>query len=65
MINKGITCMKSSNLQLQKISYTAFFIGLYDETTCHQKESGIQNSLASIQALAIVFRRSELIEIAH
>lgn len=57
--------MKSPNLQLHKISYIAFFIGLYDEKTSHQKESGIQNSLASIQALDIVFRRSELIEIAH
>lgn len=54
--------MKSSRLQLRKISLIEFLLGIQDEKTFDKIESTIHESLKSIKPVDIVFNKAELIE---
>ena len=54
--------MKSSSLQLRKISLIEYLLGIQDEKTFDKIESNIHKSLKSIKPVDIVFSKSELIE---
>jgi hypothetical protein len=54
--------MKSSSLQLRKISLIEFLLGIQDEKTYDKIESTIHESLKSIKPVDIVFTKEELIE---
>ena len=54
--------MKSSSLQLRKISLIEYLLGIQDEKTFDKIEATIHKSLKSIKPVAIVFTKSELIE---
>lgn len=57
--------MKSSSLQLRKISLIEFLLGIQDEKTFDKIESTIHESLKSIKPVDIVFNKAELIERAN
>ena len=57
--------MKSSSLQLRKISLIEYLLGIQDEKTFDKIESTIHESLKSIKPVDIVFTKEELIEIAE
>jgi hypothetical protein len=57
--------MKSSSLQLRKISLIEYLLGIQDEKTFDKIESTIYKSLKSIKAVDIVFTKDELIERAE
>jgi len=54
--------MKSSSLQLRKISLIEYLLGIQDEKIFDKIESTIHKSLKSIKPVDIVFSQSELIE---
>jgi hypothetical protein len=54
--------MKSSSLQLRKISLIEYLLGIQDEKTFDKIEATIHKSLKSIKPVDIVFAKSELIE---
>jgi len=54
--------MKSSSLQLRKISLIEYLLGIQDEKTFDKIEATIHKSLKSIKPVDIVFTKSELIE---
>jgi hypothetical protein len=54
--------MKSSSLQLRKISLIEYLLGIQDEKTFDKIEATIYKSLKSIKPVDIVFTKSELIE---
>lgn len=57
--------MKSSSLQLRKISLIEYLQGIKDEKTFDKIESTIHKRLKSIKPVDIVFSKSELIERAE
>jgi hypothetical protein len=57
--------MRSTNLQLRKISLIEFLLGIQDEKTFAKVESTIQKSIKSLKANDIVFTKSEIIERAE
>jgi hypothetical protein len=57
--------MKSSSLQLRKISLIEYLLGIQDEKTFDKIESTIYKSLKSIKAVDIVFTKDEIIERAE
>jgi hypothetical protein len=57
--------MKSSSLQLRKISLIEYLLGIQDEKTFDKIESSIQKSLKSIKPVDIVFSKNELVERAE
>ena len=54
--------MKSSSLQLRKITLIEYLLGIQDEKTFDKIEATIHKSLKSIKPVDIVFTKSELIE---
>ena len=50
--------MKSSSLQLRKISLIEYLLGIQDEKTFDKIESSIQKSLKSIKPVDIVFSKN-------
>ncbi len=60
-----INDMKSSSLQLRKISLIEYLLGIQDEKTFDKIESSIQKSLKSIKPVDIVFSKNELVERAE
>jgi hypothetical protein len=54
--------MKSSSLQLRKISLIEYLLGIQDEKTFDKIESTIHKSLKSIKPVDIVFSKNELIQ---
>ena len=57
--------MKSSSLQLRKISLIEYLLGIQDEKTFDKIESTIYKSLKSIKPVDVVFTKEELIERAE
>ena len=57
--------MKSSSLQLRKISLIEYLLGIQDEKTFDKIESSIQESLKTIKPVDIVFSKNELVERAE
>ena len=54
--------MKSSSLQLRKISLIEYLLGIQDEKIFDQVESTIHKSLKNIKPVDIVFTKEELLE---
>jgi hypothetical protein len=54
--------MKSSSLQLRKITLIEYLIGIQDEKTFDKIESTIHKSLKSIKRVDIVYSKNELVE---
>ena len=54
--------MKSSSLQLRKISLIEYLLGIQDEKVFDKIESTIHKSLKSVNPVDIVFTKNELIE---
>lgn len=57
--------MKSTNLQLRKMSLIEFLLGIQDEKTFAKVESTIQKSIKSVKPNDIVFTKKELVERAE
>jgi hypothetical protein len=57
--------MKSSSLQLRKISLIEYLLGIQDEKIFDKVESNIHKSLKSINPIDIVFTKEEIIERAE
>jgi len=57
--------MKSSSLQLRKISLIEYLLGIQDEKTFSKVESTIHKSLKSVNPIDIVFTKDEIIERAE
>ena len=57
--------MKSSSLQLRKISLIEYLLGIQDEKIFDKIESSIQKSLKAIKPVDIVFSKNELVERAE
>ena len=57
--------MKSSNLQLRKISLIEYLLGIQDEKTFDKVESNIHKSLKSVKPVDIVFTKEQIIERAE
>ena len=57
--------MKSSSLQLRKISLIEYLLGIQDEKIFTKVESTIHKSLKSINPIDIVFTKDEIIERAE
>ena len=57
--------MKSSSLQLRKISLIEYLLGIQDEKIFAKVESTIHKSLKSVNPIDIVFTKDELIERAE
>ncbi len=54
--------MKSSNLQLRKMSLIEYLLGIQDEKIFDQVETKIQETLKSIKPVDIIFTTDQLIE---
>ena len=57
--------MRSTNLQLRKISLIEFLLGIQDEKTFAKVESTIQKSIKSVKPSDIIFTKHEIIERAE
>jgi len=57
--------MKSSSLQLRKISLIEYLLGIQDEKIFDKVESTIHKNLKSVKPVDIVFTKDELIERAE
>ena len=57
--------MRSTNLQLRKISLIEFLLGIQDEKTFAKVESTIQKSIKSVKPGDIIFTKPEIIERAE
>ncbi len=57
--------MKSSTLQLRKISLIEYLLGIQDEKVFAKVESTILKSIKSVKPADIVFSKNELIERAE
>jgi len=57
--------MKSSSLQLRKISLIEYLLGIQDEKIFDKVESNIHKSLKSVKPVDIVFTKDEIIERAE
>ncbi|MBX3164900.1 MAG: hypothetical protein KF900_10515 [Bacteroidetes bacterium] len=57
--------MKSSSLQLRKISLIEFLLGIQDEKVFDKVESTIHKSLKAVKPIDIVFTKEELVERAE
>ena len=57
--------MKSSSLQLRKISLIEYLLGIQDEKIFDKVESTIHKSLKSVSPSDIVFSKEEIIERAE
>ena len=57
--------MKSSSLQLRKISLIEYLLGIQDEKNFDKVESNIHKSLKSVHPMDIVFTKNEIIERAE
>jgi hypothetical protein len=57
--------MKSSSLQLRKISLIEYLLGIQDEKIFDKVESNIHKSLKSVKPVDIVFKKDEIIERAE
>ncbi len=57
--------MKSSSLQLRKISLIEYLLGIQDEKIFDKVESTIHKSLKSVKPVDIVFTKEELVERAE
>jgi hypothetical protein len=57
--------MKSSSLQLRKISLIEYLLGIQDEKTFDKVESTIHKSLKSVNPMDIIFTKDEVIERAE
>jgi hypothetical protein len=57
--------MKSSNLQLRKISLIEFLLGIQDEEVFDKLESTIHKSLKSVKPTDFVFSREEVAQRAE
>ncbi len=57
--------MKSSSLQLRKISLIEYLLGIQDEKIFDKVESNIHKSLKSVNPIDIVFTKDEIIERAE
>jgi hypothetical protein len=57
--------MKSSSLQLRKISLIEYLLGIQDEKVFAKVESNIQKSIKSIKPSDIVLNKDEIIERAE
>jgi hypothetical protein len=54
--------MKSSSLQLRKMSLIEYLLGIQDEKIFDKVESNIHKSLKSVKPVDIVFTKEEIIE---
>ena len=54
--------MKSSSLQLRKITLIEYLLGIQDEKIFDKVESTIHKSLKSVKPMDIVFSKEELVE---
>ena len=57
--------MKSSSLQLRKISLIEYLLGIQDEKVFAKVESNIHKSIKSLKPSDIVFSKDEIIERAE
>ena len=57
--------MKSSTLQLRKISLIEYLLGIQDEKIFAKVESNIHKSIKSVKPEDIVFTKDEIIERAE
>ncbi len=57
--------MKSTNLQLKKISLIEFLLGIQDEKIFAKVESNIHKSIKSIKPYDIVFTKEDIVERAE
>jgi hypothetical protein len=57
--------MKSSTLQLRKISLIEYLLGIQDEKVFAKVESNIHKSIKSLKHSDIVFSKDEIIERAE
>ena len=57
--------MKSSNLQLRKISLIEFLLGIQDEKIFNKVESSIHKSIKTVNPNDIVFTKKDIIERAE
>jgi hypothetical protein len=57
--------MKSSTLQLRKISLIEYLLGIQDEKVFAKVESNIHKSIKSLKPSDIVFSKDDLIERAE
>jgi hypothetical protein len=57
--------MKSTNLQLRKMSLIEYLLGIQDEKIFDKVESTIHKSLKSVKPVDIVFTKEEIIERAE
>ena len=57
--------MKSSTLQLRKISLIEYLLGIQDEKVFAKVESNIHKSIKSVKPADIIFSKDELIERAE
>lgn len=57
--------MKSSSLQLRKISLIEYLLGIQDEKLFAKIESNIHKSIKSVKPSDIVFTKYELVERAE
>ncbi len=57
--------MKSSTLQLRKISLIEYLLGIQDEKLFAKVESNIYKSIKSVKPSDIVFTKDELVERAE
>ena len=65
MIFFNFKLMKSSTLQLRKISLIEYLLGIQDEKVFAKVESTIQKSIKSVKPSDIVFTKDDLIERAE
>ena len=54
--------MKSTDLQLRKISLIEYLLGIQDEKVFAKVESNIHKSIKSVKPNDIIFTKSEIIE---
>lgn len=57
--------MKTTSLQLRKLSLIEYLLGIQDEKTFDKLESSIHKSLKSVKAQDIVFTKKDIIERAE
>lgn len=57
--------MKSTNLQLRKISLIEYLLGIQDEKTFAKVESTIHKSMKSVKPEDVIFTKEALIERAE
>jgi len=57
--------MKSSTLQLRKISLIEYLLGIQDEKVFAKVESNIHKSIKSLKPSDIIFSKDEIIERAE